>query len=46
MIEIQNQMTLRALELLALPDDEPCYLLDIGFVPCLIITLYQVSTNC
>jgi len=30
MIEIQNQMTLRALELLALPEDEPCYLLDIG----------------
>lgn len=30
MMEIQNQMTERALELLALPDDEPCYLLDIG----------------
>jgi len=30
MIEIQNQMTLRALELLALPEDEPCFLLDIG----------------
>jgi len=30
MMEIQNQMTLRALELLALPEDEPCFLLDIG----------------
>ena len=30
MIEIQNQMTLRALELLALDEDEPSYLLDIG----------------
>lgn len=30
MIEIQNQMTERALELLALPDDKPCFLLDVG----------------
>ena len=30
MIEIQNQMTMRALELLALNEDEPAYLLDIG----------------
>jgi len=30
MIEIQNQMTLRALEILGLPEDEPSYLLDIG----------------
>lgn len=30
MMEIQNQMTLRALELLALPEDQPCYLLDVG----------------
>lgn len=30
MIEIQNQMTLRALEILALPEDQPSYLLDIG----------------
>lgn len=30
MIEIQNQMTERALELLALPEDKPCYLLDVG----------------
>jgi len=30
MIEIQNQMTMRALELLALNEDEPSYLLDIG----------------
>jgi len=30
MIEIQNTMTERALELLGLPEDEPCYLLDVG----------------
>lgn len=30
MIDIQNQMTERALELLALPDDQDCFLLDIG----------------
>ena len=30
MIEIQMQMAERATELLALPDDEPRYLLDIG----------------
>ncbi|XP_065663462.1 probable 18S rRNA (guanine-N(7))-methyltransferase isoform X2 [Hydra vulgaris] len=30
MIEIQNQMTERALELLNLPADEPCFLLDVG----------------
>lgn len=30
MMEIQSQMTERALELLCLPEDEPCFLLDIG----------------
>ena len=30
MIDIQNQMTERALELLNLPDDVPCLLLDVG----------------
>ncbi|RUS75659.1 hypothetical protein EGW08_016585 [Elysia chlorotica] len=30
MIEIQQKLSERALELLALPEDEPCYLLDIG----------------
>ena len=30
MIDIQNQMTERALELLTLPDDVPCLLLDVG----------------
>ena len=30
MIEIQRQMTERALELLKLPDDQSCFLLDIG----------------
>lgn len=30
MMEIQNQMTERALEILGLPDDDPCYVLDIG----------------
>ncbi|XP_026476007.1 probable 18S rRNA (guanine-N(7))-methyltransferase, partial [Ctenocephalides felis] len=29
-IEIQTQMSERAIELLTLPDDEPCLLLDIG----------------
>ncbi|XP_026275854.1 probable 18S rRNA (guanine-N(7))-methyltransferase isoform X1 [Frankliniella occidentalis] len=29
-IEIQEQMSERALELLTLPEDEPCYVLDIG----------------
>ncbi|KAJ3044559.1 hypothetical protein HK097_001435 [Rhizophlyctis rosea] len=29
-IQIQNDMTLRAMELLALPEDESCFLLDIG----------------
>ncbi|KAK3792367.1 hypothetical protein RRG08_045911 [Elysia crispata] len=30
MIEIQQKLSERALELLALPEDEPCYLLDVG----------------
>ena len=30
MIEIQNDMSERAIELLALPDDKPCFVLDIG----------------
>ena len=30
MMEIQEQLTQRAIEILALPDDKPCYLLDIG----------------
>ena len=30
MIEIQNDMSERAIELLALPEDEPCFVLDIG----------------
>uniref|UniRef100_A0A2L2Y335 18S rRNA (guanine-N(7))-methyltransferase n=1 Tax=Parasteatoda tepidariorum TaxID=114398 RepID=A0A2L2Y335_PARTP len=30
MIEIQMQMSERAIELLALPDDQPCFILDIG----------------
>ena len=29
-MEIQSEMSERALELLALPDDVPCLLLDIG----------------
>ncbi|KAI4454744.1 methyltransferase-related [Holotrichia oblita] len=29
-IEIQEQMSERAVELLLLPEDTPCYLLDIG----------------
>ena len=32
MIQIQMQMAERALELLALPDDQPSYILDIGWV--------------
>ena len=30
MMEIQNEMSERAIELLALPEDEPCFVLDIG----------------
>eukprot|EP00794_Sanderia_malayensis_P005957 gene5957-6650_t len=30
MIDIQQQMSARAVELLALPEDEPCFLLDVG----------------
>ncbi|XP_076837430.1 18S rRNA (guanine-N(7))-methyltransferase [Brachyhypopomus gauderio] len=30
MIEIQTQMSERAVELLNLPEDQPCYLLDVG----------------
>ncbi|TSN21151.1 putative 18S rRNA (guanine-N(7))-methyltransferase [Bagarius yarrelli] len=30
MIEIQTQMSERAVELLTLPEDQPCYLLDVG----------------
>ncbi|XP_017547306.1 probable 18S rRNA (guanine-N(7))-methyltransferase [Pygocentrus nattereri] len=30
MIEIQTQMSARAVELLSLPEDQPCYLLDVG----------------
>ena len=30
MIEIQNEMSERAIELLALPEDQPCLILDIG----------------
>ena len=30
MIDVQTKMAGRALELLCLPEDQPCYLLDIG----------------
>lgn len=30
MIEIQSQLSERAIELLALPDDTPCFILDVG----------------
>lgn len=30
MIEIQVQLSQRAIELLNLPEDKPCFLLDIG----------------
>ena len=30
MIEIQLQMSSRAIELLVLPENTPCYILDIG----------------
>ena len=30
MIEIQSQMSERAVELLSLPEDQPCFLLDVG----------------
>ena len=30
MIEIQEQMAYRAIELLALPEDTPSYILDVG----------------
>ena len=45
MIEIQQKLSERALELLALPDDVPCYLLDIGLVArlCLNSSLMQGS---
>ncbi|KAJ6655786.1 hypothetical protein lerEdw1_004839 [Lerista edwardsae] len=35
MIEIQSQMTERAMELLGLPEDRPCFLLDVGCGSCL-----------
>ncbi len=31
MIQIQLQMAARAIELLVLPEDTPCYILDIGY---------------
>lgn len=30
MMEIQSQLSERAIELLALPEDTPCFLLDVG----------------
>lgn len=30
MIEIQSQLSERAIELLALPEDTPCFVLDVG----------------
>jgi hypothetical protein len=30
-IEIQKQLSERAIELLALPEDTPCFILDIGY---------------
>lgn len=35
-VEIQMQMAARAIELLALPDESPSYILDIGYVSLLI----------
>lgn len=32
MIEVQVQMAQRAIELLALPEDTPSYILDVGYV--------------
>ena len=39
MMEIQEQLSQRAIELLALPDDTPCFVLDVGLVECFCITL-------
>ena len=33
MLEVQVQMAQRAIELLALPEDTPSYILDVGYVP-------------
>ena len=30
MMEIQSQLSERAIELLALPEDTPCFILDVG----------------
>jgi hypothetical protein len=35
MMQIQSELTQRCLELLALPEDQPCLLLDIGSAACL-----------
>ncbi|XP_066492591.1 probable 18S rRNA (guanine-N(7))-methyltransferase [Tiliqua scincoides] len=35
MVEIQSQMTERAVELLGLAEDRPCFLLDVGCGSCL-----------
>ena len=32
MISIQQQLSERAIELLALPEDTPCFILDVGYV--------------
>ena len=39
-MEIQSKLSERAIELLMLPEDTPCFLLDIGYV--LLIVLYDV----
>ena len=49
MMQIQNEMSERAMELLALPEDEPSFILDIGCgsgMWLLLIFIKKIPWNC
>lgn len=45
MIEVQVGMAQRAIELLALPEDTPSYILDVGYAPTNLMMSSQVILN-
>ncbi len=42
-MQIQAELTQRCIELLNLPEGESCYLLDVGFVFCLVLVFLLLS---
>ncbi len=46
MIQIQCELTQRCLELLSLPEGQPCFVLDVGFVDVRAKDIQSLSFTC